>query len=219
MLLIRELTEDVEIIFEDKGNGKKDYWVQGICLQSNIVNRNNRFYPKEILSREVQRVNENYIKNSSAMAMGELGHPSNRPFLDMKETSHIMRSLTEDGDNFYGKAKILDTPNGKITKALMDEGVKFGFSSRGLAKVNHKNGVDYVSDNYKMTVIADLVADPSGPDCMAAALMENVEWIYEDGIWKQDTLDKAKNKILQASSKQLEEAKLQAFQYLLNSKV
>lgn len=214
MLLLRELNEECEVLVEESTNNNKNYYIHGICLQGAVKNRNGRIYPENVLDREAARFQE-YVKNGSAMACGELSHPTSRPALEMKEASHIMKELRKDGTNWYGKAKILDTPNGKIVKNFMDEGIKFGFSSRGLGSLVERNGTQYVGEDYRLTVISDIVADPSGPDCMANALMESADWIFENGLWKQSQLESAQNTIKKASKKELEATKLQVFENLM----
>ena len=170
MKLITEEISKVKFITEEK-NGKKSLYIEGIFLQADIKNRNGRCYPMETLNREVTRYTDNYI--SKGRALGELGHPDG-PTVNLDRVSHMITSLKEDGNNFVGKAKILDTPMGKIASSLISEGVKLGVSSRGIGSLVERNGVRYVSDDFMLATAADIVADPSAPDAFVNGIMEGV---------------------------------------------
>ena len=213
MKLITEEISKVKFITEEK-NGKKSLYIEGIFLQADIKNRNGRCYPIETLSREVDRYNENYV--AKGRALGELGHP-NGPTVNLDRVSHMITSLKEDGPNFMGKAKILDTPMGKIASSLISEGVKLGVSSRGIGSLVERNGVRYVSNDFMLATAADIVADPSAPDAFVNGIMEGVEWIY-DASRNDWLIENAKKKINRlAELKQLEERKIELFDQFLNS--
>jgi hypothetical protein len=213
MKLITEEIESVNFITESK-NGKKSLHIEGTFLQANLKNRNGRVYPMETLQREVQRYNENYIQKGRAL--GELGHPDG-PTVNLDRVSHMITSLKEDGTNFVGKAKILDTPMGKIASSLIGEGVKLGVSSRGVGSLVERNGVKVVNDDFMLATAADIVADPSAPDAFVNGIMEGVEWIWNNGVLEQ------KVHILQSkverfvNQRALEEHKLNLFNEFLNS--
>ncbi len=213
MKLITEEISKVKFVTEEK-NGKKSLYIEGIFLQADIKNRNGRCYPMETLAREVGRYTENYI--SKGRALGELGHPSG-PTVNLDRVSHMITSLREDGNNFIGKAKILDTPMGKIASSLISEGVKLGVSSRGIGSLVERNGVRYVSDDFMLATAADIVADPSAPDAFVNGIMEGVEWVYDASRndWLVENTRKKINHLV--DSRELEEKKIQLFDEFLNS--
>ena len=176
--LIAEAVEEVEYITEEKESGGKNYKIKGIFLQADIKNRNGRVYPMEVLEKEVAKYNRNFIKENRAF--GELGHPDG-PTVNLERVSHMITSLTPDGKNFIGEAKIMETPMGKIVKNLMDEGAKLGVSSRGMGSLNQKNGANYVRDDFYLATAADIVADPSAPNAFVEGIMEGKEWVWNHG--------------------------------------
>jgi hypothetical protein len=209
MKLLIESAEQIEYLTEEV-NGTKQYFIEGIFLQSELENKNGRIYPKHILDKEVKR----YIKESIEQnkAVGELSHSSSI-LPDPKLISHKIISLKESGNNYIGKALVLDTPNGKIVKALMEGGVKFGVSSKGLGTLQERNGKKYVSEDYKLSTAGDCVMDPSAPDAYVNAIMESTEY----DIDKNGLIYEIKYNIQSANTKsQLEEARLGAFKKLLN---
>ena len=212
MKLITEVTEDIQYISEEK-NGKRHLYIEGVFLQSNITNRNNRSYPKEIMRKEVDRYRTEQIDKKRAM--GELGHPDG-PTLNLDRVSHMITSLKEQGDNWIGKAKILDTPMGNIVKNLMDEGAQLGVSSRGLGSLKEKNGINEVQDDFVLSTAADIVADPSAADAFVRGIMENKEWMMVNGVWTEKEMDIAQTAIRQAKSRELEEQKLAVFSSFLD---
>ena len=215
MKLISELVEEVKYLVEDKGNGKKDYFIEGIFLQGNLKNRNGRVYRSDVLDKEVKRYNEEYVKQNRAF--GELGHPSG-PTINLERVSHLIKSIDRDGDNFIGRAKIMDTPYGNIVKNLMSEGAKLGVSSRGMGSLKQNNeGVMEVQDDFFLATAADIVADPSAPDAFVRGIMEGVDWIWDNGILKAHQLDQMKRDIQRAQSRGLEEAKLNVFKTFIQS--
>jgi hypothetical protein len=215
MKLITEEIESVEIITEEK-NGKQTLYIQGPFLQAEVTNRNGRCYPMEVLSREVNKYAENFIKQGRAL--GELGHPDG-PTVNLDRVSHMITSLKAEGNNFVGKAKILDTPMGNIAKSLLGEGVKLGVSSRGIGSLIEKNGVKYIGDDFMLATAADIVADPSAPDAFVEGIMEGKEWVWDGGILKEMNASNIQRKVekLSESKKLDEKAKLRLFgEYLLN---
>jgi hypothetical protein len=215
MKLIREEIENVEVIVESR-NGKKSMHIEGIFLQGDIRNRNGRMYPCETLAREVNRYNENFVQKGRAL--GELGHPDG-PTVNLDRVSHKIVSLVQEGTNFIGRAKILNTPMGNITQSLLDEGVKLGVSSRGVGSVRMNNeGVNVVGEDFMLATAADIVADPSAPDAFVDGIMEGKEWIWEGGILRERLAEKTYKKInTLVDSRQLQENKLKLFQDFLGN--
>ena len=175
--LISEAVENIEFITEEKKGGKS-YKIRGIFMQADVKNRNGRVYPLDILRKEVTKYNKNFIQQNRAF--GELGHPDG-PTVNLERVSHMITSLTPDGKNFIGEAKIMETPMGKIVKNLMDEGAKLGVSSRGMGSLNQKNGASYVRDDFYLATAADIVADPSAPNAFVEGIMEGKEWVWNNG--------------------------------------
>lgn len=213
MKLITEEITDVEFITEEK-NGKKSMYIEGIFLQAEIKNRNGRCYPYDILLNEVSRyVKEKVDRN---MALGELTHPSS-PAINLDRVSHMIVSLIPEGNNFIGKAKILEnTPMGKIAAALISEGVRLGVSSRGIGSLVERNGVRYVSNDFMLATAADIVADPSAPDAFVNGIYEGVEWIYDTKhkTWIAESIRNVVEKDI-ISKRLTEERKLQHFKKFL----
>ena len=215
MKLIKEHTEVVNyLIEEDKESGKKNYNIEGVFLQAEIKNRNGRSYPKEILDKEVKRyMKENVKKNR---AYGELGHPDS-PTINLDRVSHMIKDLKLEGNDFVGKAKIMDTPYGKIVKSLIDEGASLGVSSRGMGSLKTtKDGTSEVQKDFMLATAADIVADPSAPDAFVRGVMEGKEWMFVDGKFVEQDIEAIKSSITGATRSQLEEAKLFAFAKFLN---
>ena len=211
MKLITETIEDVKLITEEK-NGKKLLYIEGVFLQSELKNRNGRMYPFSVLDREVKRYNEEYIK--SKRALGELGHPDG-PTINLDRVSHRITDLRAEGNNFIGKAQILDTPMGNIAKNLLDEGVQLGVSSRGMGSIEKVEDCNVVADDFMLTTAADIVADPSAPDAFVNGIMEGKEWVWCNGILKETEVAKYKG-IMDASARQeLEEKTLKVFEDFL----
>ena len=215
MKLIREEIESVKIITEAKG-GKRSLFIEGIFLQGNIKNRNGRMYPLDTLRKEVERYNESNIV--SGRALGELGHPDG-PTVNLDRVSHKIVSLRESGSNFIGKAKILNTPMGKIAANLIEEGVKLGVSSRGIGSLKPtKEGFNVVGEDFMLATAADIVADPSAPDAFVEGIMEGKEWVWEGSILREKFASDAKRRInTLVDQKRLEENKLGLFNEFINS--
>jgi hypothetical protein len=213
MKLITETTEQVSFLTElNEETGKKSYFIEGPFLQSNITNRNGRMYPKEIMQKEVVRYTKENIDKKRAY--GELGHPDG-PTINLDRVSHMIVGLKESGDNFIGKAKILDTPMGRIVRELIDEGANLGVSSRGLGSLKEKNGINEVQDDFMLATAADIVADPSAPDAYVRGIMEGKEWVFVDGIFQEKDIAEHKAVITKAKSRELAEAKLEVFERFL----
>ena len=211
MKLISEEVVNAEYLIEEK-NGKKEYKIKGVFLQSEIKNRNGRVYPREIMVREVNRYTKEFINKNRAF--GELGHPDG-PTVNLERVCHMVKSLTPDGDNFICEAKIMDTPYGKIVKGLIDEGAQLGVSSRGMGSIMNRNGINYVKDDFYLATAADIVADPSAPDAFVEGIMESREWIWNNGVLKQVELEEWKRQIQDAKRSVLEEKKLNIFKSFL----
>ena len=215
MKLIREEIESVEFLVEQK-NGKKSMYIEGVFLQGNIKNRNGRMYPMETLRREVGRYSENHIQ--SGRALGELGHPEG-PTVNLDRVSHKIVSLKESGSNFVGKAKILNTPMGKIASSLIEEGVKLGVSSRGVGSLQQtKEGFAVVGEDFMLATAADIVADPSAPDAFVEGIMEGKEWVWDGGILREKFATKTYKQInTLVDQKKLDEQKLNLFSDFLSN--
>ena len=207
MKLITEMTEDIQIVTEtiDEGKGR-EHFIEGVFMQSNLKNRNGRVYPKETLMNEVARYNKEYV--SKNRAMGELNHPQG-PTVNLDRVSHIIKELRPDGDNVYGKAKIMETPMGKIAKNLIDEGAKLGVSSRGMGSLKqNKDGENEVQKDFMLAAV-DIVADPSAPNAFVEGIMEGREWVWDNGILKEKHIAEYEKEIESASKADLEEKKLE----------
>ncbi len=213
MKLITENIEDISVLVEET-NGKKHLYIEGIFLQSEIKNRNGRVYPFNVLNKEVQRYNEQYVQ--SGRALGELGHPDG-PTVNLDRVSHRIVELRAEGSNFYGKARILDTPMGQIAKSLLDEGVRLGVSSRGMGSLEERNGANYVRDDFMLATAADIVADPSAPDAFVNGIMEGKEWVWENGILREQQVAKYHRYISESTKRNIEERKLKAFEHFLSN--
>jgi hypothetical protein len=215
MKLITELVEDenVDFLIEEDSVGEKNYFIKGIFMQAEQKNRNGRIYPKEVLAKEVKKYNKNYVKANRAF--GELGHPDG-PVVNLERVSHMIKELKEDNNNWIGKAKILDTPYGKIVKNLIDEGAKLGVSSRGMGSLKPKKGTNVVQDDFYLATAADIVADPSAPDAFVEGIMEGKEFWYENGIWKTSEVEQFKARIQKTKSRNLEEEKLKLFKEFMS---
>ncbi len=214
MKLITEQIEPVEILTEEK-DGKKSTYIKGVFLQTEITNRNGRMYKYETMEREVGKYNEEFIKRGRAL--GELGHPEG-PTINLDRVSHKIVELQPEGKNFIGKAKLLETPMGKIAKNLLEEGVQLGVSSRGLGSLRKEGTTSIVADDFILSTAADIVADPSAPDAFVEGIYEGKEWCLVDGAIKEAQLEAVKEILDNAPSKEeLAERKISAFEALLRS--
>ena len=215
MKLITEEISDVKFITEGKGNKKKMY-IEGVVLQGDLKNRNGRMYPVNTLAKEVNRYNEAFV--AKGRALGELGHPDG-PTVNLDRVSHKITSLRQEGNNFVGKAQLLETPMGKIAKSLLDEGVTLGVSSRGVGSLRESsNGCKVVGEDFMLATAADIVADPSAPDAFVSGIMEGKEWVWEGGILREQLASQTKKHInTLVDQKVLEEHKLNLFNEFLSN--
>ena len=212
MKLIREEIETAKVTITEGKNGKKSHFIEGVFLQGEIKNRNGRMYPISTLQREAVNYNKKYIEKGRAL--GELGHPDG-PTINLDRVSHLITSLKQEGNNYVGRARLLDTPMGNIAKNLIDEGVKLGVSSRGLGTIRERDGVKVVMDDFMLATAADIVADPSAPDAFVNGIMEGKEWIYNNGAVQEQTVEQIRKRIDNAALNQMEEVKLSAFNQFL----
>jgi|TARA_R100000005_G_C4971699_1_gene184431 hypothetical protein len=213
MKLITENIEEVKLLTEEK-DGQKHLYIEGVFLQSEVRNRNGRVYPFSVLEKEVGRYNEEYV--TKGRALGELGHPDG-PTVNLDRVSHRITSLKAEGNNFVGKARILDTPMGNIAKSLLGEGVKLGVSSRGMGSIDKREDANYVMDDFMLATAADIVADPSAPDAFVNGIMEGKEWVWDNGLLKEKTVSKYQGYISESSKRDLEARTLQVFEHFLSN--
>tara|TARA_B100002019_G_C21049980_1_gene488762 strand:+ start:61 stop:723 length:663 start_codon:yes stop_codon:yes gene_type:complete len=217
-LISEQWSDDVNyLVEEDPKTGKKNRYIQGVMLQTEVKNKNGRIYPLDVMQKEVKRYNKDYIDQKRAY--GELGHPEG-PTINLERTSHLITSLEQDGNNFVGKAKILSTPMGEIVKNLLDDGARLGVSSRGMGSLkasNRKGGAQMVQSDFQLATAADIVADPSAPDAFVDGVMEGVEWIWDNGVIKAQKIEEYKNTIRRAKSQKLQETKLNVFKSFLEN--
>lgn len=214
MKLITELNEEMKYLIEEN-EGKKNFFIEGVWMQGNIKNRNGRMYRTDILEREVKRYTEQYIEKNRAY--GELGHPDG-PSINLHRVSHMVKSLRREGDNFVGRAKIMDTPMGNIVKNLISEGACVGVSSRGMGSLKeNKDGIMEVQDDYFLATAGDIVADPSAPDAFVQGIMEGVDWVWDNGVLKQQRIEQYKQEINRgARQKMSEQTAIKVFEQFFN---
>lgn len=212
MKLISEVVQEVKYITEEK-NGVKALYIQGPFLVGETKNRNGRIYPIGTLAKEVNRYNEEYVKTNRAF--GELGHPDS-PSINLDRVSHMITSLKQEGNQFIGKAKILETPMGKIAKSLMDGGATLGVSSRGMGSLKEVNGTNIVQDDYYLATAADIVADPSAPGAFVQGIMEGKEWVWNNGIVSEVNIVEYHEQMKKAKQRQIEEISLKIFENFLS---
>ena len=215
MKLIREVFDTVSLVTENKLGKGKDYFIEGIFLQSELQNRNGRMYPESTMDGAVQKYIDTYVNNNRAY--GELGHPDT-PSINLDRVSHIITSLKKEGTNYIGRAKILETPMGQIARGLLDGGANLGVSSRALGSLKtNKDGVQIVQDDFVLSTAADIVADPSAPDAFVRGIMEGHEWVYVDGKYVEKQIEETRRAIQAAPSKRINEVSIVAFEKFLNS--
>lgn len=214
MKLITETIEDIKYLTETSESGKKNLYIEGIFLVGEQVNRNRRMYKMDTLREEVNRYTDEYIKTNRAL--GELGHPDT-PSINLERVSHKIVSLKEDGNVFYGKAQILETPYGNIVRNFIDSGVSLGVSSRGMGSLMPgKDGINYVADDFRLATAADIVADPSAPGAFVNGIMENKEWLFVEGRFVEVDIDRTKQAIQKASRKDIEKVAVRLFENFLS---
>ena len=210
MKLISEEAIEVNFVTEEDDNKKKNYFIEGIFMQSETKNRNGRVYPKVILQKEVKRYTEKFI--NTKRAFGELGHPDG-PTVNLERVSHMITELVEDGDNFLGRAKIMDTPYGKIVKNLIDEGAKLGVSSRGMGSLKPvQDGLQEVQSDFYLATAADIVADPSAPDAFVSGIMEGKEWVWDNGLIKGKEIVEYQKRVERATEISRNKVRIEAFE-------
>jgi Prohead core protein serine protease len=212
MKLITEEITQVEYITEGVGEQKQHY-IQGVFMQSETKNRNGRIYPKSVLEKETNRYNTEYVMKNRAF--GELGHPDS-PAINLDRVSHMITKLYPDGNNFMGKAKILDTPNGKIVKSLLEGGASLGVSTRGVGSLKEQNGFKLVCDDFHLATAADIVADPSAPDAFVQGIMEGAEWVMTNQGWQAMHYDRAQKLLKEAHRNEVEDVALRIFQNFIS---
>jgi hypothetical protein len=215
MKLICEVHEELKVITENNEvTGEKNFFLEGILMQGNLGNKNGRMYPTPILAKEVSRYNREFVEQNRAY--GELGHPTG-PTINLERVSHMIKELRQDGDNFIGKVKIMDTPYGNIVKNLMKEGAQLGFSSRGMGSLIKKGGLMEVQNDFYLATAADIVADPSAPHALAHGIMEGKEWVWDNGILIEKDVETIKQEIEEGylSSADRETVLLNAFNKFL----
>ena len=214
MKLITEVMDENAIEFiTEENNGQKSHYIKGVFMQAEQKNRNGRIYPKKVLDEQVRKYVNNYVVQNRAF--GELGHPDG-PVVNLERVSHMIKELNEDGNNWVGKAKIMDTPYGKIVKNLIDEGAKLGVSSRGMGSLKNVKGTNIVQDDFYLATAADIVADPSAPEAFVEGVMEGKEWVWDNGVIREQEIEKIRNELTNAKRKQLEETKLNLFKSFLS---
>jgi len=212
MKLITEMIQDVKVITEEK-NGVTSLYITGPFLVGEQKNRNGRVYPQHILEKEVKRYNEEYVTRNRAF--GELGHPDS-PSINLDRVSHLITNLKQEGATFIGKAKILETPMGKIARSLLEGGATLGVSSRGMGSLKEQDGVNLVQDDYYLATAADIVADPSAPGAFVQGIMEGKEWVWDNGTIKEVDVVEMYDEIKKARRNQIEEISLRIFENFLS---
>ena len=213
MKLITEVVDNVKYLTETTESGKKKLFIEGTFLVGDRVNKNNRMYKMDTLRNEVKRYNEEFIKTNRAL--GELGHPDT-PSINLDRVSHLTTSLREDGNDWIGKAKILDTPMGSIARNLIEGGAQLGVSSRGMGSLKNVNGINVVQDDFHLATAADIVADPSAPNAFVQGIMEGKEWVWDNGVVKEIDVNAYYNEIRTAKQKQIDEVSLKIFENFLS---
>lgn len=214
MKLIKEEVNQINFLTEmNEKTGQKEMFIEGIFMQAETKNRNGRVYPFDVLNKEVERYNRDYVNKNRAF--GELGHPDS-PTINLDRVSHMITKLYPDGNNIMGKAKIMDTPNGKIVKSLLDGGASLGVSTRGVGSLKPHNGYQLVQDDFHLATAADIVADPSAPNAFVQGIMENAEWILTDNGWQQVHLERAQKMIKEASKNDIEAVALRLFENFIS---
>jgi hypothetical protein len=214
MKLICEVNEDLNLITEANERGGKSFFIEGVFMQAEQKNRNGRVYPKGIMAREVDRYVREHVNQSRAY--GELGHPSG-PTINLERVSHMIKELREDGNNYIGRAKIMETPYGNIVKNLMEEGARLGVSTRGMGSLKEVNGCMMVQDDFHLATAGDIVADPSAPDAFVHGIREGKEWVWDNGILKEVEIANYKKRINEAArSRRTENEVVEVFRNFLS---
>lgn len=213
MKLIVETTDYIETITEGTGSSK-NYYIKGIFAQAETKNKNGRVYPKHIMEREISNYNKNYVKENRAL--GELGHPDT-PSINLDRVSHVIKELYPSGNDIIGKAKIMDTPCGKIARNLIDEGIKLGVSTRGVGSLKEHNGYQVVQEDFTLATV-DIVSDPSAPSAFVQGIYEGSEWIFDEKFgWKSIQLAERQRDYMKKSNKIDESKALEFFNHFLKT--
>ncbi|ATV46259.1 prohead core scaffold and protease [Lake Baikal phage Baikal-20-5m-C28] len=211
-LMLEQMDSDIHVITEAKQNGSKDFFIEGIFMMADSKNRNGRIYESKILQPAVERYITEQVK--TGRAVGELNHPDG-PTINLDKVSHLITNLRFENNNVIGKAKILNTPMGQIVKGLLEGGVKLGVSSRGMGSLETRNGVNYVKDDFHLATV-DIVQDPSAPSAFVNGIMEGVDWIYNNGVFKPQEIEKIETEIKRTPKAQLAEAQVRVFKHFLS---
>lgn len=213
MKLITETIEDIEYLVESNESGGKNHYLSGVMMEANVANRNGRYYDRGILMKESTRYVTEFVDKKRAL--GELNHPSG-PTVNLDRVSHLVTQLRESGNQVIGKAKVLDTPMGKIVKSLIDEGAKLGVSTRGMGSLEKRNGINYVKEDFTLAAI-DIVADPSAPNAFVNGILEGKEWIWNNGLLEEKSISKYEKALKKSSKKKLEENAVKLFSHFLRN--
>lgn len=208
MKLITETTEEVRLVTEKADDGKKNYFIEGVFMQAEQKNRNGRVYPMGILEKEVKRYTMDLVEKKRAL--GELNHPQG-PTVNLDKVSHLITELHFKGNDCYGKAKVLETPMGKIVKNLIDEGAQLGVSSRGMGSLKDIGGINEVQQDFMLSAV-DIVADPSAPSAFVNGIMEGAEWVWDNGILREKHIAEMKREIEQSTRQDREHKAIHIFE-------
>lgn len=211
MKLITETSQDVKFLTESADGGGKNYFIEGVFMQSDTLNRNKRMYPNQILMNEARRYDREYVQNKRAF--GELNHPTN-PVVNLDRVSHIILEFRNSGKDVHGRAKIMGTPMGEIVKSLINEGASLGVSTRGMGSLSPKNGYSEVCKDFTLSAV-DIVADPSAPGAFVNGIMEGKEWIWDNGILVEQEIERYHRELKKTSSRQLEAKAIKLFENFL----
>lgn len=211
-LILERMDSDISVVTESKQNGTKSTFIEGVFMMADSKNRNGRIYETKVLQPAVEKYIEEQVK--TGRAVGELNHPEG-PTINLDKVSHLITDLRFEGTNVVGKAKILDTPMGQIVKGLLEGGVKLGVSSRGMGSLEPRDGINYVGRDFQLATV-DIVQDPSAPSAFVNGIMEGVEWIWENGVFKPQEIEKIETEIKRTPKAQLAEAQVRVFQHFLS---
>ena len=211
-LILERIESDIQVVTESKQNGTKDYFIEGVFMMADSKNKNGRIYESKILKPAVEKYFQEQVK--TGRAVGELNHPDG-PTINLDKVSHLITDLRFEGNDVIGKAKILNTPMGQIVKGLLEGGVKLGVSSRGMGSLEQREGVNYVKNDFHLATV-DIVQDPSAPAAFVNGIMEGVDWIVENGVFKPQEIEKIETEIKRTPKAQLAEAQVRVFQHFLS---
>lgn len=215
MKLITELNQNIETITEGTDESGKYYYLTGVFMQSEIRNRNGRVYPRGVMENALGTYVNEKINNKTAY--GELGHPASAT-INPERISHLIESLTFDGNDVIGRAKVLNTTMGKEAQKILEGGGRLGVSSRGLGSLKEANGAMIVGEDFHIATAADIVTDPSAPAAYVNGILENIDWFYDNttGLWGKRVVEVAHHEMKKLSAKQINEQKVELFQRYIN---